>query len=178
MKCILVNFQIQNSFHIKCYEPKSILDMKINKITFQMYLCTISFIQARFQVKTLVMTRYNIEQRYQYTYIDRCKEVSTITTYLAMLLVLQRLGHPTYVHFQNVQKLFELQTAALCNENNWYFVQIFSNTTTFFLQHTSMSPLSHKGMLNCQINGVSWDDIKLKFFLIFFFSFSTIDVMK
>ena len=49
--------------------------------------------------KTLVMTGYNnIEQRY-YTYIDRCKEVSTITIYLAMLLVLQRLGHPTYVHF-------------------------------------------------------------------------------
>ena len=49
--------------------------------------------------KTLVMTGYNnIEQRY-YTYIDRCKEVSTITTYLTMLLVLQRLGHPTYVHF-------------------------------------------------------------------------------
>ena len=126
-----------------------------------MYLC-ISFIQARFQVKTLVMTGYNIEQRY-YTYIDRCKEVSTITTYLAMLLVLQRLGHPTYVHFQNVQKLFELQTAALCNENNWYFVQIFSNTT-FFLRHTSMSPLSHKGMLNGQINGVGCADIKLKFF--------------
>ena len=32
------------------------------------------------------------------------------------------------------------------------------------------APLSHKGMLNCQINGVGWDDIKLNFFSNNFFS--------